>query len=329
MLKNNLVLKSILICVTFSYAGTWTLDNHPGANFSTLAEAHSAASAGDTILIAGSIMPYAGIFITKQLTIIGPGFFLDENTGLQANQHSAKLSSINFSAGSNNSIIMGVHFTGTVTISSNGIKIRRCRAEVSGYTILLTNGADSCEISQSYLVAINPASSPATILISANLANIQINNNYIEHAGGSYSAISTGALSGNSAIYNNIIRQHVTVTGGLFYNNILREGTFTSAGVTPYNNIGNGTQFPAGMGNQQNIDMATVFVGSGATDSQWNLITEGPADAAGFNGTDCGMFENGQNMGYILSGIPPIPAIYDFSANTDLSNITVNARANQ
>jgi hypothetical protein len=332
MFRSYLIVFAVMIFSSVLFAATWTVDNHPGANFNTLSAAHTAASSGDTILISGSALPYAGITFTKQLTLIGPGFFLNENTGLQANIHSARVGACTFSSGSANSVVMGVYFTNTVTIFTGVVKIRRCRVENTSYGIIFQSGSDGSEVSQSYIENTLTNSSPPSILINASLADIKINNNYIDHAGTSYYAISTAgssSLSGSSAIFNNVIRQHVDISGGVIYNNILISGNFSSAGATTYNNIGNSTQFGTENGNQINVNMTDVFVESGTSDGQWQIAADGPADDNGFGGTDCGMFENGINMGYVLSGIPPVPAIYDFSATTDLSDITVNARANQ
>jgi len=330
-MKTLSVLLVVVMLTGSVSAKIWTMDNRPGANFVTLASAHNAASSGDTILIAGSSATYSGFTCTKQLTIIGPGFFLDGNTGLQANVYDATITgNIDFTTGSNNSVLMGVHVIGQVIIRTP-IRIERCYLENAGSAVYLTTGASSTVITRNYIYGNHSGYSAAPLNIAASLSDVIISHNFIEHAGSSYSALNTNSytLSGSSAIYNNVIRRDVSVNGSSFYNNILREGDFTSVGVTPYNNIANSTQFGAGNGNQQNVNMDDVFVGTGSPDGKWQIKAGGPADGAGFGGADCGMFDNSLNTAYILSGIPPIPAIYEFTANADLSSITVKARANQ
>ncbi len=74
------------------------------------------------------------------------------------------------------------------------------------------------------------------------------------------------------------------------------------------------TQFGATNGNQQNVDMATVFIGTGSTDGKWQLKGGSPAIGTGTGGQDIGAF--GGPSPYVLSGIPPIPTIYDVVAPT-------------
>ena len=69
-----------------------------------------------------------------------------------------------------------------------------------------------------------------------------------------------------------------------------------------------------GPGNQGNINMADVFLGYPAqgeysTDGRWQLKNDGPAVGAGEGETDCGMF--GGTLSYVLSGLPPVPRIYE------------------
>lgn len=98
-----------------------------------------------------------------------------------------------------------------------------------------------------------------------------------------------------------------------------------------YNNISNSTQFGSSNGNQQNVNMNNVFVGitGNSIDGQWQLKTGSPAIGAGFNGVDCGMF--GGDFPYILSGLPPIPAIYYHIQTIDninhILNVTIKAKS--
>ncbi|MFC2138715.1 hypothetical protein ACFLTE_11120, partial [Bacteroidota bacterium] len=68
------------------------------------------------------------------------------------------------------------------------------------------------------------------------------------------------------------------------------------------------------------VDMATVFEGTGSTDAQWQLKAGSPALGYGTDDADCGMF--GGIDPYVLSGIPPIPAIYYYSAPSSASTAT-------
>lgn len=107
---------------------------------------------------------------------------------------------------------------------------------------------------------------------------------------------------------NNVLEGHITLNNTVFQNNILRGGDYSGDLNSVFNNICNETQFDTTGSNQQNVDMNTVFVGTGSADGQWRIKEGGPADGAGLNDVDIGMF--GGSTPYVLSGIPAIPAIY-------------------
>ncbi len=62
-------------------AATITVNNNVGAvaDHSNMADAIAAASAGDTLLVAGSATSYGTATLDKPLKIVGPGYFLAEN----------------------------------------------------------------------------------------------------------------------------------------------------------------------------------------------------------------------------------------------------------
>ena len=88
--------------------------------------------------------------------------------------------------------------------------------------------------------------------------------------------------------------------------------------TTYNNNIGNSTQFGTENSNQIYGNMVDIFVGAGSTDGKWQLKQGSQAIGAGVGGIDCGMF--GGNFPFVLSGIPAIPAIYEFNHDTDYEN---------
>jgi len=82
---------------------------------------------------------------------------------------------------------------------------------------------------------------------------------------------------------------------------------------------------PPGPGNVSNVDMNFVFIDFNgnldySTDGKWQLDPDGPAAGAGEEGVDCGMF--GGLTPYVLSGLPPVPRIYE--ANIPLSGSSVS-----
>ena len=331
MLSKFTFTASLLLAMTAHslQAKIWTVAPRPGANFTTLAGAVASSSvlAGDTILVSGAPASYAGFTISKKLTIIGPGYFLNENTGLQADTNTAKISS-DVTINSNGTTIMGMYFLSSLYVNADNVTITRCRMRTtvaSSYPVYIY-AKDSIIIRQCF---ITQAANYYYNCVSAQSGATQIfiQNNFIEYLGGnaSYGSFDiNGTMSGdisNNVIYGNIFN----VSGGFtFNNNILRAGTFQTTGVTPYNNIGDNNQFGTTNGNQSISGMSGVFVGTGSNDAKWQIATSGPADNTGFGGVDCGMFENSLGYQYVLSGIPAVPSIYLFNTNVNGGNLDVN-----
>jgi len=290
-----------------SQADVWRVDNDPNnvADFRTLQEAHDAASSGDTLYVAGSSRDYGDLTLTKTLTLLGPGYFLNENPNTQASPFNAKLNTVNFDAGSEESVLMGCAVRRGVSINASSVTIKRNRFSGGSIpsVIRLGNGASNSVIVQNYV--------PEEIS-QAGAQDVLIVNNYLRRG-----IDFTNTSGGSAQIINNVIESSLDIGNSIVQNNILvsetasvsRPGTNTFA-----HNISAGAQFGTDNGNQANVDMATVFVGpdGNSTDGQWQLADGSPALEAGLQGGDVGMF--GGNTPYVLSGIPPIPTIYSFSA---------------
>ena len=81
-MKKGLLLVGILCCTTLAMqAKILRVSNITGSSapYKTLTEAHNTASVGDTIIIDGSNIEYEPCKITKQLVIMGAGYWLVEN----------------------------------------------------------------------------------------------------------------------------------------------------------------------------------------------------------------------------------------------------------
>ena len=314
----GILLSAIFLLATSSvFAKIWTVDNNPGnsaANFTSLAAATASGSvvSGDTIYVAGSSLDYnTSVTVSKKLYIFGPGYFLAENSGLQANTAPATISSsITFAIGSEGSIVQGMTFTSYVYFNTSNITLRRNRCTSF---INITSSISNVIFVQNYCAI---STSSTVISIGANSTNILISNNFLDNVS-SGTEISASGTS-NVIITNNVISGSVTAVNlstatGAFDNNIIRNGTYNSSSILHRNNIGNTTQFGTANGNQQNVDMATVFLNTGSSDAKYQLIpSTSPALAAGVSGEDCGMY--GGNSPYVISGLPPIPTIYFMSA---------------
>ena len=104
MNRNITILTAIIIFIAMSASATvWRVNNRPNvdADFTTLQAAFTGASAGDTIYLEGSPFSYGGgSNFNKQLTVIGTGYWLNENDSTQAYNQPSIVSTLKFNAGS-------------------------------------------------------------------------------------------------------------------------------------------------------------------------------------------------------------------------------------
>ena len=99
-----------------------TVNNNPGglAQYSDLQAAINASSNGDSIYVHGSVNSYGNSeVIDKKLTIIGPGMSPDKTTSLTAMVNFLGFYNLN-SYNCNGSVVMGLHITSELRVSSTG-----------------------------------------------------------------------------------------------------------------------------------------------------------------------------------------------------------------
>jgi hypothetical protein len=299
------------------------------ADFTTIQAAHDAVTvvAGDTLHIEPSGVSYGALVSTKKLIIIGPGYYLDQNTNQQANPSTATIDIFTLNAGSDGTIILGLTISTTQASHINTGNVTVSRNKFAG-SIYLTgeHGYSNVIISGNY--GINLISSNGT---SADLiTNVFILNNYLSNAG--FNSQFSGVIA------NNIFSHHTnTVNYFIIKNNICpnTDGSpvFNGISNTISNNLSaGGVGFPEGNGNRNSVNMSTVFVGAtgNSTDGQWQLKTGSPAIGAGLNGEDCGMY--GGSAPYHLSGLPKIPSVYLLSAPANSNGptlaVTISVKTN-
>jgi len=337
------ILTTLIICLCFvsTYATSWRLNNNPAidADFSTFQAAHDSAAAGDTIYVEGNGNDnhYGNIIITKKLTIIGPGYFLTENDSTYANPVLARFLSIYIQSTAAGTGIYGLYIftndgnTHSLRIRASNVIISRNAFYFSGYNkILIDANVENVSIIQNYAYSIETTSN------SIAVKNLLIANNYLQES------IEMNNFS-TAIITNNVIRYRLyAVYNSLIKNNIVYEnhnvdvfcvnngGNLVSYNLTAAGLIGGGTYGP---GNVGNLNMETVFVGyptqgTYSTDGRWQLKPAGPAVGAGEGGIDCGLF--GGTLPYVLSGLPPIPRIYEAiipTAGSSVSGLPVIIKA--
>ena len=126
-----LFISSILTAFA-SNATVRTVCNTPAgiAQFNEVQDAINASAQGDTILIQGSLTPYASFIISKRVILIGPGMKPLRNSVAQ-NLLTAKVQNVTLKTGSDGSEIQGLDFTNSSykfiidTVSINNIRIVR------------------------------------------------------------------------------------------------------------------------------------------------------------------------------------------------------------
>lgn len=344
MRRKITILTAITIFFAMSANATvWRVNNRPNvdADFTTLASAYNAASAGDTIYLEGSPFSYGGDSFYKPLTVIGAGYYLNENDSTQVYKETSIVSALSFNSGSEGSVIEGLDITfykstsaTAILINTNNITIRRNNIEpysssahssYYAYGIRIGAAYDSITIEQNWIEPVaGYANHGRGIGFSTYCTNSIVRNNIIKSDTSEY-AITLGAENETTSliISNNIIMGQVITYYSSHYNNIIMWGAYSPGiGDINSNNLCNETQYPIINDNQQNVLMTTVFEGyTTYIDNGYLLKVGSPAIGAGMLGVDCGAF--GTNDPYVLSGMPPIPAIFDVEMDQSIGSTTL------
>lgn len=307
--------KTLLIAITLLFgsmvaqSAVLRVNNTPGMNvpYATLTAAYTAAAIGDTLYLEGTPYDYGTVSLYKRLVIIGTGYHLTQNPETQANTNGSSISNVYFYTGSSGSVIMGMNITSSVNCFATvqDLVVRRNNIYVMGNSGTITNSYFEQNLFHT---------------VSGQYNNCLFRNNYFYN----------GSMTSNNNtlfVHNNVFNA-VSCTMAHFRNNIVfGTGTFSNCDIA--NNVVSSTQVPAGNGNILNANMNDVFVcyttcTGYSPDARYQLKAGSPAIGAGANGEDCGMF--GGTNPYVLSGMPPIPAIYYFNYIFNNSSINVDMK---
>ncbi|MCB2222411.1 MAG: hypothetical protein KQI35_18650 [Bacteroidetes bacterium] len=348
-MKTKITLFTVLL-VTFSlsaYCNVWRVNNRPNvdADFSSFSSAHNAAASGDTIYLEGSPTSYGLIGFYKKLVVFGTGYWLDENDSTQAYQNTSKITGIGFFNGSSGSVVEGLEFeytyvnsvvganiyVGNITIQRNRFILHSNNGTATG--VAVQGALNNIIIRQNYIKCTAGITGNARgVLATDYLPNCEIKNNFLEVGIDNSAVLITETNEAASLILsNNVIWGDLETSYSSHYNNILLEGNYTpGTGDINSNNLCNATQYPNINGNQQNVDMSTVFEDyTSYIDNGYILAAGSPAIGAGVGGNDCGVFGTGEP--YVLSGMPPIPAIFEVemtqSIGTSTLPVTIKAKS--
>ncbi len=306
-----------------------------GVDYTNFQLAHDASTAGDTIMM----MPgsrFASNTLSKRLVIIGPGYFLSQNTGLQANplgMDSADSYLTISDAAASGSIFMSCTIGSGRLNAGNGVVVSglnvtnisfiRCwfiGDELSDYGFRFSNNISNIIFQQ--CVFKNNAVSADGYAIGTNLSflnclfyNTPRENVYYYYFLNFTQDVGHSGLIQNcvfSGIVGSLVRLDLRGGSWAFNNNISNNFEILGTGINYQNNIGTGDQYPPGNGNLQNQTWANIFTLNGSQDGQYALTAGSPAIGAGIGGINCGIF--GGTTPYRLSGIPSVPTIYSFTS---------------
>lgn len=219
--------KNLLLCLAIglgltTQAATLTVDNKPNnpAQYNSIAAAAAAASAGDTILIAGSATSYTSVTIDKRLHLVGAGIKPNKFPNSATTAANITFTSTS-SSSADGSSIQGISASniilGNTTLSDTirNITISRCAASIrldrSVYDILIYNNILG-QIASNY----------------SDYENILVLNNIFQRNGSNIN-IGQSAAAGSILIQNNLFIT-ASVPSGTSVNAItgLRNGAVTN-----------------------------------------------------------------------------------------------------
>ena len=320
----------LLLATSFSASARIRRVNNTGVAavtnilYTDFVSAHTAAANGDTIMVEPSGTSYGALDCSKRLIVLGPGYFLGSgfNPGLQANPATASFNTFSPIPGSQNSVVAGLTIA-TVYLQTDNITIQRCYITNALYFYGQSYTMNNCNIRQNYI---------------ANMAN------YYPYYSASNLLVTNNIISSVSfpASYNGEFTNNVVLGGANFdffnvRNNYFAGAFATASNIHSYNATAQTAVsqpgFTAGNNSQTNVAQANVFVlaptAPGQFDAWYQLKTGANAlRATGQAGTDIGAF--GGNAPYKLSGLPAIPAIYQYtqSVNGNTLNVNLSTRSN-
>jgi hypothetical protein len=353
-MKNLTILSFLFLSAMGVQAKIWRVNNDASKDpdFTTVTNAISTAAAGDTLHIEPSSTVYPGFTLNKRLVIIGNGYFLSNNSGLQANTLTSDFSGNtilinNISA--NGSVISGL-VVGTISLTNvSNITISHClinSVQASSYAV----AGVGITIKKCFIGSMDSGNSfsgngDVTFTIENNIFSSQV--------GQSNTTTITMRTTSRGLFRNNTVNSGLNlVTLNNFYvsNNLFTVNTAQPLGGNNNiirNNLNAGSGIVNSGGNVNNlnsVDMVATLVGpltgtgpAATGDSRFQLKSGSPAAAAGetigtVTNPACGAI--GATDPYRLSGIPPVPSIYLLTVPGSVSptatsmGITISTRSN-
>jgi len=317
MKKSVLFFLTTILIAQLGMAGSWRINNQLTASkaqriFNQIQDAVDDFDVknGDTLYVEGSPNRYESCSINKRLVIIGTGYFLGENPGIQIGDAYASVFSMDLASGSEGSIIYGLAFDSTNgglrTVVDN-ILVQNCY--INSFRRFLNVSADvkNVEIRGCYINSFNLSNvNGHTDLIFKN--NI-VSHGSLSDAGRlniSFTEFSNNTIhlerDGSFSVRANVFRNNILITEQAISVNL--QVTVNEFNLSTFGLLGTEN-------NNRNLDPGEMVVDptfeTGSPDGRYRIKEGSPYKNAGKDGVEPGAF--GGPSPYRLSGTPPIPNI--------------------
>jgi|GEM_PF-1996156 len=330
MSRMTIVLISLLYC-SICMASVWHVnqDTTVYADFTQINDAIADPEVvdGDTLYIYGNPSSYSPAVVNKSLTLIGTGYHLASNPGLQANTLSARPDNLNITAP--NVCLMGLDIRTSLDVNASDTAVIGCslyntrinasNALFAGCYFKLKSGYSSDTVQLSN--AINTIFSNCIFEANNGFHSLKVPSS--SSATLCYSVIRGTVNLANTDCYNNIVFKDPSWGLGWTCSTSEHHNVFVDRPDLDWDTVVDGTD--------NLLDYAGPLFGqSDSPDGKYELLDD-PANlalAAGVWGDECGIF--GDSNPYILSGIPSIPSIYELivPAVGNTLQIRIKARTN-
>lgn len=330
-----------------AFAAKYRVNNTPGTSpaFTDLQVAINTVLTGDTLIVEHSDTGYGSVTIGKDISLYGTGYFLADNPNNHKDLRIAKVSGVTFSALAAGAVFSGFEVTGTITVDASSISIDRCR--ITGTLVVgSAGGVSNVYIRQCFIEA-----DEAVLVDLVNAINFKIGNCLLKNDNLLNTDYIIRHTSGSGVVLNNVFYgfPRSTFQNSTVQNNYFRDAIIDipgSSGNTVNYNAANGAMLN-GFGDPTNLNLSLLpfymanqdsvfsFNQTLSRDGRYDLNPSWPTNplrTSGFGGSEIGMY--GGSYSYVLSGLPPIPSIYDYisapqgTPNTGLS-VVIKGKGNK
>lgn len=309
----------VLVCSFSAFSAKYRVNNTGvSADFTDLATAVASVVDGDILIVEHSDTPYnvAEVAIDKKITIYGTGYYLPDNDETHADTRTSILGPINVTS---------------VDVLLSGLTISDCRINADDVILERALIEGSLEVGDAAPVSNVTVrqcfiEGNTTTLISIDCSTLTFSNNFCHNSSTDVGAkvvdmtvTSSGVILNNVFFGNDDLEIHnVTLKNNIF--ELVTVDTFNSTSVTASNNYAE-LAFLSSYQASDNIAHTDTMLDLSSLSRDARYLTLPSYISAG-EGLEFGSFP------YVLSGLPPIPAIwfYDGDPTGDDGGLDVEIR---